>query len=272
MTTNGESKASFQIVFGLTNYEGKYLTAEKFGNQINVTGISLRAKQMWIFEQESDSKGYLRSPQNNYLETNKHGDVICESDEKNIKFVFEVVINEDGKWSFRDVFGKYLAGNVERLYTTREQKISNDALWAIHMAAHPQCNMKSVSRKQYVHLQENEFRANEDIPWGHDAVITVEFREGKYALRDSTGRYLDGLTGELEKSCTKDCIFVLSVHENLFAFRASNKKYLTVYGPKGRLVASRGSVGKDEVFSLEESKAQCVLTASNNKKVSIRQG
>ena len=42
------------IVFGLLNGQGKYLTAEKFGNQISVTGASLRQKQMWTFVQDEE--------------------------------------------------------------------------------------------------------------------------------------------------------------------------------------------------------------------------
>jgi len=266
-------KADTDIVFGLLSSTGKYLTAEKFGNQISVTGTSLRVKQMWTFVQDTEggSKGYLRSPQNKYLETNKHGDVICENDEKEPSYVFDVTVTDDGKWTFRDVFGKYLAGNADRLYTTMDQKTNTEYYWAIHLAAHPQVNMKSVSRKRYVHHQDDELRCNEDIPWGHDAVMTLEFINGKYCIRCSNG-ILNGVTGEVSAARGDDSMFVLSIHDNSVAFRATNGKYLTVYGPSGKLIAMKGSVGKDELFLLEQSKAQCVLLASNEKKVSHRQG
>ena len=275
--SNGHSngvKTDTLIVFGLMNFQGKYLTAEKFGNQVSVTGTSLRAKQMWTFVQgtEGGSKGYLRSPQNNYLETNKHGDVVCENEEKNKAFIFDILVADDGKWAFRDTFGKYLAGNSERLYTTMEQKVNSESYWAIHLAAHPQVNLKNVCRKRYVHHQDEEMRCTEDIPWGHDAVITLEFSGGMYSLRCSNGAYLNGVSGEVTEKRNGDSMFVLSIHDNSFAFRATNGKYLTVYGPTGKLIATKGNVGKDELFLLEESKAQCVLLASNDKKVSHRQG
>lgn len=268
------SDSSIFTVIGLINCQGKYLTAEKFGNQISVTGNSLRAKQMWTFEQESEggTKGYLKSPQGNYIETNKTGDVKCESEEKDEAFILDIVVTDDGRWAFKDVFGKYLAGNAERIYTTMEQKPNNESYWAIHLAAHPQVNLKSVSRKRYVHHQDEELRCNEDIPWGHDAVITLEYNGGLYSLRSSNGHYLNGETGELSESRDASCMLVLSIHNNAFAFRASNGKYLTVYGPRGKLIGTKGNVGKDELFLLEESKAQCVLVANNEKRVSHRQG
>ena len=259
------------ILFGLVNFEGKYLTAEKFGNQINVTGTSLRAKQMWCFEQnEQSSKGYLKSPKSNYLETSKSGDVLCESNKKSSNFIFDVDINDEGKWSFRDRFGKYLCGNADRLYT--QPKLSDDALWGIHIASHPQCSILSPTRKRYVHSENGELCANENVPWGQDAVVTVEFQNGKYALRDSQGRYLNGLTGKLEDKISKESLFIISIYGNMFGLRAYNGKYLTTHGPQGKLVATKQILGKDEQFIFEESKPQCMLIASNGKKVSIRQG
>lgn len=272
---NGTSDGhSDQIVFGLMNQDGKYLTGEKFGNQINVTGTSLRAKQLWKFEPEGEgsTKGYLRSPQNNYLETSKTGTVICESEEKQPSLLFEVTISDDGRWAFKDSFGKYLAGSKSGLYTTMDPKQDSEYLWAIHIAAHPQCNMKSIARKRYVHLNDDELQANEDIPWGHDSVITVEFQQGKYALRDSQGRYLDGVSGKMVDKMTPECLLILSLQGKEFAFKGNNGKYLQTHGPKGHLVANKQTMDNHTLFSLEESKAQVILIANNGKKASIRQG
>jgi len=261
--------------FGLVNWEGRYLTAEKFGNQINVRGAALRKKQHWTLVQDQDTgpdKGYLMSIYGTMIETDKHGNVACEATEKTQQALLEVCIQSDGQWALRDIYGKYLAGNSNRLYFTSDQRITGEAVWAIHIALHPQVNMRSVSRKRYVHLEDDEMVANEDIPWGPDAVIILEFQSKKYALRDSRGMYLDGETGDLVEKCTDSCLFVISLHKNLFAFTGINGKYLTVYGPKGRLVANKTSIGKDEVFALEDSKTQVILTASNGKKLSIKQG
>lgn len=270
--TNGATNTG--IVFGLMNQQGKYLTAEKFGNQISVTGTSLRSKQLWTFVPEGaeSSKGYLQSPQKNFLETTKTGTVTCEAEEKELSLLFDVTVAEDGRWAFKDSFGKFLAGNTERLYTTMDSKQADEYLWAIHIASHPQCNMKSLSRKRYVRSNENNLCANEDIPWGHDSVITLEFNKGKYSIRDSAGRYLNGETGELESSATQDCMFSISLQDTEFAFKSSSGKYLTVYGPTGKLMANKKAISRDELFVLEESKAQVMLTASNGKTASIKQG
>ncbi|XP_066935732.1 fascin-like isoform X1 [Clytia hemisphaerica] len=271
--TNGHD-ASNGIVFGLMNQQGKYLTAEKFGNQISVTGTSLRSKQLWTFEPEGaeSSKGYLRSPQKNYLETTKTGTVTCEAEEKEVSLLFDVTVADDGRWAFKDSFGKFLAGNTERLYTTMDSKQADEYLWAIHIAGHPQCNMRSVSRKRFVHLKDDQLCANEDIPWGHDAVITLEFHRGKYAIRDSNGRYLNGESGELETTSTEECMFSIALQDTEFAFKSSSGKYLTVYGPAGKLIANKKAISRDELFALEQSKAQVMLTANNGKTASIKQG
>jgi len=264
------------IQFGLVNHEDKYLTAETFGNLISVTGTSLKAKQTWTFVQEVDgaaNKGYLISPQNRYLETNKNGNVTCEAEEKDEAYLFEVVISDNGKWAFKDSFGKYFSGNSERLYTLMSVNLIDEILWCVHYAGHPQCNLKSVARKQYVHLQDEELRANEDVPWGKDAVLTLEFCKGLYGIRSADGDYLNGVTGELNPELTEESKFILSIKENHFAFKSIvNKKFLSVYGHKGKLIATKGNIGKDEVFAMEESRAQCVIVANNGKKVSVRQG
>ena len=262
------------IVFGLMNQQGKYLTAEKFGNQINVTGTSLRSKQLWTFVPEGaeSTKGYLQSPQKNFLETTKTGTVTCEAEEKELSLLFDVTVAEDGRWAFKDSFGKFLAGNTERLYTTMDSKQADEYLWAIHIASHPQCNLRSVSRKRYVCSKNDQLCAKEDIPWGHDAVMTLEFDKGKYSIRESTGRYLNGDTGDLETSVSPECQFSISLQDTEFAFKSNAGKYLTVHGPTGKLIANKKVISRDELFSLEESKAQVMLTASNGKTASIKQG
>ncbi|XP_047134819.1 fascin isoform X1 [Hydra vulgaris] len=268
MTSTDQFNATF---LGLVNFEGKYLTAEKFGNQINVTGTSLRSKQMWCFEQtETSTKVYLKSPNSNYLETTKTGDALCESKEKSNNFIFDVDINEEGQWTFKDCFGKYLCGNSERLYT--QPKVLDEALWSIHIASHPQCCILSISRKRYVVSENGELCANEDVAWGQNAVITVEYQCGKYALRDSSGKYLNGNTGKLDDKFSKDSWFTIHIYGNMYGLRSSNGKYLTTHGPNGKLIASKQVVGKDEQFIFNESKAQCLLLANNGKKLSIRQG
>ena len=260
------------LVCGLTNHEGKYLTEENFEHQLNVSGTSLSSKQLWTFEPEGDwvTKGFLRSPKNFYLQTTKTGEVSCETDEKQPNLVFTVTLSKDGRWSFKDQFGKILSCNKDILTTTMSSK--DEYSWGIHVTGHPQCTMKSISQKRYVLSKEDEFSALEDIPWGGDAVVTMQYRNGKYALLDSRGRYLNGVSGKLEENVSDDSLFVLSLRGKDYNFRGSNGKHLTVSGPKKQLIASKLNPDNDTWFSLERSRAQFVLTAINGKKASIRQG
>ncbi|XP_002155122.4 protein singed isoform X1 [Hydra vulgaris] len=263
-----------EIKFGLMNSEGFYLTSEKFGNQISVTGTSLRSKQVWHFEKSKSSsmKGYLRSPHLKYLESDKNGIVTCNSDTKCDSFLFEVELTDEGNWMFKDCSGKYLSGTSKNINCQLKEKAGLNAIWAIHITNHPQCNIMSVARKRYVHVSDEEFRADEDLPWGKEYVITIEFCNGKYAFRDLSGRYLNGVTGYLDEKCSNDTLFVLYLNGLMYGFKCNNNKFLTVQGSKGKLIANKDNFGKDEQFLIEESKPQCIFTASNGKKFSVKQG
>lgn len=52
---------------------------------------------------------------------------------------------------------------------------------------HFQVNLRSVGRKRFAHLSENqdEIHVDSNIPWGEDTLFTLEFRAdegGRYAL------------------------------------------------------------------------------------------
>ena len=263
-----------EVMFGLMNSEGFYLTSEKFGNQVSVTGISLRYKQIWHFESNESlhMKGYLKSPFQNYLESDKNGVITCDKDTKSENHLFEVEFTDEGKWMFKDCYGKYLTGTNKNIRCQLKDKAGINATWAIHITNHPQCNIKNVARKRYVHLSDDEFRADEDFPWGKDYVITVEYHQGKYVFRDLNGRYLNGVTGFLDDKCSDDTLFSIFLNGIWYGFKCSNKKYLTVQGSKGRLIASKETFGKDEQFLFEESKPQCFFTANNGRKLTVKQG
>lgn len=57
-----------------------------------------------------------------------------------------------------------------------------------------QVNLRSVGRKRYAHLSDNqdEIHVEENVPWGEDTLFTLEFREEehKYAIHTCTNMYL----------------------------------------------------------------------------------
>ena len=271
--SGGELFSSMHLQFGLVNPEGKYLTAESFGFKINANGTALRKKQMWFFEQEAGKDGgYFKSAQGRYLVADKNGNISCECEEKEETANFTVEVGSDGRWGIKSHFGHYLVGNGD-LVSCPTRKLEDRAKWAVHLALHPQVNLRSVSRKRHVRQDGDELRANEDTPWGKDAVITLQFLGARYALRAADGKYLNG-QGKLVDEVTPECEVVLEFHDNLVAFKDKEGKYLIPYGPKGKLQAGKAALTptKDELYQMGTSHAQCILVSHNNKNVSIKQG
>ena len=159
---------------GLVNSnEGKYLTAENFGFKVNCTGSSLRKKQKWTLETleaEDDpaSSGgggslvRLISPLGFYLATDKYGKLTCDKSEPAAndesvactRFVMETSgANGDGRVAFRSAaFGYYLAGQSDRLHCFSKQA----EWWTIHLAIHPQINLRHALRKRYARMDDDE--------------------------------------------------------------------------------------------------------------------
>lgn len=124
---------------GLMNSEGKYLTAENFGNKINATGNTLRKKQKWTIEQDNDEHVYLISPLGCYLSTDKYGKLSCEKKSIETECKFYLESNSDGKWAFKSVpFGYYFAGTGDRLHCFSK----TPEWWTVHLAIHPQVRKK----------------------------------------------------------------------------------------------------------------------------------
>ncbi len=270
---SGELSAKMNLQFGLVNSEGKYLTAESFGFKINANGSALRKKQIWAFEQEAgESTGYFKSSQGRYLLADKNGNIQCDCEEKEDAARFSVEVENDGRWGIKSHFGHYLVGNGD-LVSCPTRKLEDKAKWAVHLALHPQVNLKSVSRKRYVRQDGDEIHADEDIPWGKDAVITLQFLGARYALRAADGKYLNK-QGKLDDKVTPECEVVLEFHDNLVAFKDKDGKYLIPYGPKGKLQAGKATLtpSKDELYQMGTSHAQCVLVSNSGKNVSIKQG
>jgi len=258
--------------FGLRNAAGNYLTAETFGNRINCNASIMKKKQIFFLEQDaSTGKVYIRTPQGKYLSTTAAGAFSGDGEGKGPNEAFEIEAQPDGRWALKGAHGYYAGGAGEKV-DAFTKVIGQDRLWVVQLAMHPQCCIRNVNRKKYVHLEADTLNTSELIPWGEDAMLTLVFHnEGKYGLQASNGKYLSS-TGALKDNADADTRFVIEFFSSQIAFKSHNGLYLTALGAKGTLKATKERIGLDELFVLEDSHPQLKLLANNKRRVSVRAG
>ena len=263
---------------GLVNSQGKFLTAETFGFKINASGQTLRKKQLWTIEHDpqDDDAVYVRSHLGRYLAGDKRGNVTCDSEELGDAEKFMLTYHPDGsgRWAIQNKLHKYFFGGSEDNLRCYEKAPTENEWWTPYLAVHPQVNLRSVHRKKYAHLAQDEIHCDERVPWGEDALITLEYIGGKYAVRTCNNRYLTRL-GALVDTAEPDTLFTLEIRSGQYAglaLKDCKGSYLTAVGTTGLLKSRDKSAKQDIVFILEDSHPQVFITAHNGKKVSIKQG
>lgn len=120
-------------------------------------------------------------------------------------------------------------------------------------------------------MDDDEIHIDDIIPWGSEAILTVEYIDGQYCIRSSNGLYFHK-DGKLVSKRIEETLFTIELFKGYLTFKDCEQCYLTAIGPSGLMTTRNKVAGKDEQFLLEESKQQICLVAPNGKLVSIKQG
>lgn len=282
MTMNGIHSEGLQWRVGLVNHQNKYLTAETFGFKVNASGLTMRKKQLWIIEQDPSEEEtvYIKSHLGRYISTDKKGNVTCSNEDRGQEEKFTITYAKDGRWAFQNKVNKYYFGATEDSVLCYEKSPTKSEYWTIRLAVHPHVNIKNVNRKKYAHLskENDKLQVDELTPWGEDALITLEFVNGKYAVKTCDERYLckDGSLVEESRPADNPAIqFTLEIRSGQYsgmALKDCDGKYLTAIGRDAVMQSKNKTVSKDELFTLEDSHPQVFITAHNGKMVSTKQG
>lgn len=266
---SGGFNETLKWTFGLINSANKYLTGETFQFKVTANGNTLKKKQLWTLERVGENEIALKSHLGRYLSTDKDGKVDAAAEEIGADQKFEFITQDDGKIVIRSVtHGRYFGGTGDQL-TGYDKEIGPTDLWTLHLAMHPQINLRNANRKTYCHLDGDEIRCDEEIPWGFDCMLVLEFHGGRYALRAPNSLFLSR-TGKLVDRLSDDTLYTLVFRNAQVAFRDCKGKYLTAVGAHAVVMSRKDTISKDELFVLEDSHPQVRLTAGNGKYVSIR--
>ena len=100
----------------------------------------------------------LRSHLHKYLAVDQFGNVTCENEEKDDTAKFEISVCDDysGRWAFRSVARGYFLGASSDALVCSAKSPGDPELWYVHLAARPQVNLRSVGRKRFARLSEEQ--------------------------------------------------------------------------------------------------------------------
>lgn len=262
--------------FGLRNHEGKYLTVETFHSMINCNSKVMKKKQIFFLEKaEGENQVYIRTWANKYLAVDADGTFSASSEDKSADAALTILPQPDGSWALVSHRLQYIHGAGDKMKALIDREISDKAStkFVVHLAMHPQVNIRNVNRKRYLHLNGDSITCDENVPWGDDAVLNLDFNsDGSYSIQTAAGTFLhkDGL---LSPAIGEDNKFVLEFHHSELAFKSkSSGMYLTCAGGEGVTRALKKAAGKDELFILEDSRPQVKMTSYKGMKASIKGG
>jgi fascin 1/2 len=272
--SSGKAGSQLEWSFGLRNSDNKYLTAETFQNKIVCAASIMKKKQIFFLEQsEGEDCVYIKSHLGKYLTVDGDGKFLGSGDGQGEEEAMIIEPQDDGSWAIKSKkYGWYCGGTGENL-SAFVKEIDPTKIWTIHLAMHPQVNLRNVMRKAYCHMDNGSFATDEIVPWGEDATITLHFNteDGTYGLVAADGLFLTA-TGALGPN-DDSAKFIIEFQGGQVSFKSKvSNKYVTALGAKGTLKASKAGITKDEQFVMEDSFPQIALHSKNGKYVSTKQG
>lgn len=260
---------------GFVNYEGKYLTAETFGFKLNASGTTLKKKQKWTleFDPQEDDTIYLRSHLGRYLAGDRRGNATCASEQRGQaeRFRIHYAADGSGRWAISNRNTGYYFGGYDDRVRCYEKKPRRTEWWTVHLDIHPQVTLRNANRQRYASVNGDNVCVTEVVPWGRNALITLEYVDGGCLVVAFDGRCLDR-HGTLVDEVTEDAVFRIEIRRSGLALRDCSGTYLSVVGRDGVVRGRNTTPGKDEFFVVEDSQPQVFFTAHNGRMVSTGQG
>nr|CAH8863228.1 unnamed protein product [Trichobilharzia regenti]CAH8863230.1 unnamed protein product [Trichobilharzia regenti]CAH8863232.1 unnamed protein product [Trichobilharzia regenti] len=280
---------------------GRFLTAEVFNNEINISGTALRRRQVWtlITDRKHTDTLFLQNSLGRFLSVNKDGKISTSSkSDAEERFRLEFAPDGTGEWAFKsDTYGFYLSGSDTQVSCFSKSPV----WWSVRLATHPQVHIRHQFRSRYLRLLNDglELRADQPYPWGAESVIWIEqptmvtsqgfgrgpnvpvvgkaavSRLGRVAFKMPNGKYLKP-NGEMADEMDDSTLFSIEYrpgNPGTFAFRDQKGYYLTTIGPgTTKVKTSTTNIGKEELFLIEHTALQVGILAHNGKFASVKQG
>jgi len=264
------------LTLGLRNRaSGKYLTQETFGFALNVQSAVLKKKQILTLV-PAEGGAYIQTHLGRFLYGLADGKLLGDLESPNADALWTIEAREDGTWALKSRHGFYANVKGDTLSAfTKTLPEDHSGEWVVHLAMHPQINLLNVMRKRFVAYRSGELCAVEDVPWGEDALLTFVFFDehpcGRYGLMAYTGEFLTA-SGKLTSNPTRECQFLLGIHDNCYSLRDESGLFLSCVGATGTLKVVKNRVTKDELFQITDSEPQFTIVDSKGKYVSVRSG
>ncbi|KAL5107096.1 Fascin-2 [Taenia crassiceps] len=270
---------------------GRLLTSETFQGSLNVSGVSLKRKQIWTLYTESKNPTafLLRNHLGDFLSADNNGKVTLVSDKPGSeeRFIIHFEPSASGEIALQsEKHGFYLQWTGTEMRCFSREPV----WWGMRLGMHPQIHLHSVHRSCFVRSanKESELRVVTKMPCGPKFLLWLQqlplppasgvgagacskeavARLSRVAIRTHSGRYLRA-DGSLVDSIEEASLFAMSFkcgRSQVVLFQDVNGEYLTV-GAGGVLKVKMGARDprREEFFSIETPSNQVRLWAWNNK-------